>query len=496
MEEQPYEEDPETRVYRNHFTIVVQSIVSLLIMIGIVGLLTSSSTGGFSVRNPAVMLFVAVGAVSVFISIRIWMKTTFTFGPTEIVVVKDTFFKNTSRIQYSKLASVNVRRSLLNYVFGTTTLLFNVNSAVNSTAAEATLTLTCDEADRLREMVSAKIFQKQMVVEEDKQEETFVEVSNFDVILHGFFGQPTRSSIIGLASLAYSLITMFIGEGVSIIGLAIFAISSILPWIRTILRYYNYRVYRIDDTITVESGLINKYRSSFNIKKVNSVRIREPLMARALGKSLLEAEVVGLADNEGLPLLCPLKNKKVVNSLAQKLVPEFIFESNHQTQPAESLVPTMTYKFMWAAIFALVGVVLYFFVTINYDIYTGNYVEYAFYGAVGLLAVLIPLVFIIHGILAQRNREFEMGQETFLLITGAYDRQREYIRYDKVQTCNVSSGPIQRKFDVGTCMIGLMSAQGFRGIKSGIFRRDELELIGKEVMDRIRDGRYDYRRYL
>ncbi|MBR6213261.1 MAG: PH domain-containing protein [Candidatus Methanomethylophilaceae archaeon] len=496
MDEQTNEVDLESRVYRNHFTIVVQSMVSILIMLGIMGLVGSASSGGVFLGNPAIWIVAVVGIVYVFISIRIWMKTTFTFGPTEIVVVKDTFFKNTSRIQYSKLASVNVRRSFINHIFGTTTLLFNVNSSVNSMSAEATLTLEKDEADRLREMVSAKIFQKQMVIEEDKMEETLVDVSNFDVILHGFFGQPTRSSILGLVFLAYSIITMFVGEGSSLLGWLMFGFTSIIPWIRTILRYYNYRIYRIDDTITVESGLINKYRSSFNIKKVNSVRIREPLLARAMGKSLLEAEVVGLADNEGLPLLCPLKNRKIVDSLTKQLVPEFIFDSNHQTQPKESLVPTMTYKILWAAVFLAVGITLYFFVTLNYDIGSKNYAEYILYAAVAMLAVVIPILLIVHGILAQKNREFEMGQETFLFIIGAYDRQREYIRYDKVQMCDVTSGPVQRMFGVGTCNVRLMSAQGFRGIRSGLFRRDELELIGKEVMDRIRDGRYDYRKYL
>jgi len=494
MEEQVYDENLDSRTYRNHYSIVVQSLVSLLLMIGFVGFFGMISGGGFNPFSPVILLIVAVGLISVFVSIRIWMKTTFTFGPTEIVIVKDTYFKKSSNIQYTRLASVNVRRNIINHLFGTTTLLFNVNSSVNSTSAEATLTLPMDEADRLREMVSARIFQREMVVEEDKKEETLVEISNFDVILHGFFGQPTRSTVIGLIFLAYSLITMFIGDGSSLIGWLVFGFTSIVPWIRTILRYYNYRIYRVDDTITVESGLINNYRSSFNIKKVNSVRIREPLLARAMRKSLLEAEVVGLADSNGLPLLCPLKNRKVVDALAQQLVPEFIFESNNQTQPRESLVPTMLYKIFWAAVFAIIGVAIFLYVTNTYSI--SELDKYFLYGVVSLLSLLIPLLLIIHGALAQKNREFEMGQETFLLITGAYDRQREYIRYDKVQKCDVSSGPIQRRFGVGTCMVGLMSAQGFRGIRSGIFRRDELELIGKEVMDRIRDGRYDYRRYL
>jgi len=40
-----------------------------------------------------------------------------------------------------------------------------------------------------------------------------------------------------------------------------------------------------------------------------------------------------------------------------------------------------------------------------------------------------------------------------------------------------------------------MTSKGATSIRSGIFSRTDMELVGKEVMDRIRDGRYDYRRY-
>ena len=485
----------ENRVYKNHYTIVVQSIFSFLLLIAFAGAIGYMSSGEMEFRSSWGILILVIGGTSVFINVRVWMRTTFTFGPTEITVVKDTLFKNEVNIQYSRLASVNVRKGIINQIFGTTTLLFNVNSSVNARSAEATLTLPDDEANRLREMVSSRIFQKAMVIEEEKQEETLVSVSNMDVILHGFFGQPTSSSLIGLASGAYSVATLFIGEGISIVALVIFAMSSIIPWVRTILRYYNYRIYRIGDTITVESGLISKYRSSFNIKKVNSVRVREPLLARLLGKSLLEAEVVGLADSEGLPLLCPLKGKRVVDDLAVRLVPEFVFETGHHTQPREAFVPTMFNKIFWAVMLVAVGAVLYLYVTANYPMETGSLDNLVLLTAVAIIAVLLPVLMIIHGLLAHRNREFEMGDETFLFVTGGYDRQKEYIRYDKVQVCRVSSGIVQRRFGMGTCSVGLMTSKGATSIRSGIFSRTDMELVGKEVMDRIRDGRYDYRRY-
>jgi putative membrane protein len=481
-------------VYRNHITTVVQNIVTVIIWM-VFFVVVAVLPRGLSIGQlgPWIYLVPAVVVVTALISLRIWSRTTFTFTENELVVLKDTFFKKETRIQYTKIASVNVRRNILNRIFGTTALLFNINSSVNSKSAEATLTLKSDEADRLREMVSARILKKEMNVVEDIGIETFVDVSNFDVILHGFFGQPTSSSLVGLVFLGYSVVSIFTGGGGLLMSLLIFGISSVLPWIRTVLRYYNYRVYRVGDTITVESGMLNTYRSSFSIKKVNSIRIREPLLARLMGKSLLEAEVVGLADSEGMPLLCPLKSRKTVLALTEQLVPEFLFEAEKHTQPRESFVPTIGYMAIWSAISALAGASAYVYIFMEYSL--SNISAIIATLACVIIAVFAPAVLLTHAVLAQRNREFEMGPETFRFVTGAYDRQTSYMRYDKVQISTVSSGPIQRRFGVGRCTVHIMSSKGATYVRSGVFSRSELEKVGDEVMARIRDGRYDYRLY-
>jgi hypothetical protein len=42
----------------------------------------------------------------------------------------------------------------------------------------------------------------------------------------------------------------------------------------------------------------------------------------------------------------------------------------------------------------------------------------------------------------------------------------------------------------------MMSSMGAKVIRSGTFLNEDLERVSAEVMARIRDGRYDYRRYL
>jgi len=492
----------ETFVLRNHPSVIFGNVVKTIVFFLLVILVNSAnmdvdlSKGREKLGDYRIILIaVAILIWLVILFWRRWKLTTYTFSPTELTVRRNTLYKKDVHIQYSRLASVNVRRTVLNHVFGTTELLFNVNSSVNFNAAEARLVLKSPEADKLRESISTRIFAREMRMEEEEVKETLVKVSNGDIILHGLFGQPTAQSIVGIASLVYSLATIFFGDGTGVApALVLFVFSYAVPWVRTIMRYYNYRVYRVDDTITVESGLINNYRSSFNINKVNSVRIRQPLLARFMGKALLEAEVIGLADSEGLPLLCPLKGKDIVMNLAHQLVPEFLFDVEHWGQPRKALIPTVMYKVILSCIF--IGIGAFTLITAETAGYEDDVSRYLVYGLVISLAAVIPTLLMIHGILAHGNREFIMGDDTFAFVIGAYDRETDFIRYDKVQKTDVRNGPIQRRFGVAECRVSMMSSSGAKVISSGIFMREDLERIGDEIMSRIRDGRYDYRRYL
>ena len=484
-------------VLRNHPSVIAGNMLVLMLFLGFFLFMSALKSDEPILEDDRVLGLIVIFVASLaFIFYRRWKLTTYTFGETEITVYRNTVFKHKTHIQYSRLASVNVRRSIVNHIFGTTTLLFNVNSSVNTMQAEASLTLMADEADRLRENISKRIFQKEMKLDEDIKHETLVEVSNFDVILHGLFGQPTSQALTGLAFLAYSLITVFWGDGSGVlVALIMFVFTTAMPWVRTILRYYNYRIYRVGDTITVESGLISNYRSSFKIKKVNAVRIREPLLARAMGKALLEAEVIGLADAEGLPLLCPLKGKKTVMKLAEELVPEFLFDYEHKGQPRKAFLPTMANRLFFAAVLFLIGVASYFLVGIIHFEPGNEIFRMVLLAADAIVGIAAPVFLIVHGLLAQSNREFAMDKETFMFVIGAYDRETDFIKYDKVQMTSVTSGIIQRRFGVSRCTVSLMSARGPKSIRSGVFAEEELESVPSEVMARIEDGRYDYRLY-
>lgn len=488
--------DESSRTFRNHPSVIVGYMLSVVIFVAVIAFgMLRDTNAVYALTDTALV----VGAILVIVflwSYFYWKRTFYIFTETELHVTRTAIAKSDKHIQYTRLASVNVTRTFLNRVFGTSTLTFNVNSSMNATKAEATLVLNKDMADRLRNHLNSLIFEKSNTIQDDVLVETLVTVSNEDVIVHAVFGQPTYQAIFGLLMLFYAVVMMFYdNSGGLITAIILLVFSEVVPFVQAILKYYNYRIFRVGDTVTVESGLITTTRSSFKINKVNSVRIREPLLARIIGKAMLEAEVVGMASDENnIPLLCPLKRKGDVRRLLNELVPELVFESDPVHQPRRALIPMLIADVIYAAV--VIAVFLGLLFTAEYYLDGMNETWALVIRATeAFLAVMVPVLIFGRSGLAQRHRTFDMGRDSFMFVYGSYDTATEYINYDKVQYVEVTSGPLQRVFGVGTCSVHMMSSIGYKQITSGLFPPEDLERVSGEVMARIRDGRYDYRRY-
>ena len=488
-------QDESNRTFRNHPSVIVGYMLSTIIVLGVIlfSLMRDEISG-----NVTETLFV-FAALMVFVflwSYFYWKRTFYIFTDTELHVTRTAIAKSDKHIQYTRLASVGVTRTLINRVFGTSTLTFNVNSSMNAQAAEATLVLKKDMADRLRNQLNSLIFEKENTVQQDMEVQTLVHVTNSDVVIHAILGQPTYQAVFGLLMLFYAVVMLFYDNGGGLLtAVVLFAASEVLPFISAILRYYNYRIFRVGDTITVESGLITTRRSSFKINKVNSVRIREPLFARIFSKAMIEAEVVGMAgDENNIPLLCPLKGRSDVREMLFRLIPELAFEPEPERQPRRALIPMLITDTVFAVVVIAVFMAL-FFTAESYLVGVSETWTLVIRSSEVFFAVAIPVLIYGHSGMAQRHRTFDMGENSFMFVYGGYDTATEFINYDKVQYASVTSGPLQRAFGVAECSVNMMSSTGYKRITSGLFEPEDLEKVSEEVMSRIRDGRYDYRKY-
>ncbi len=474
----------EGRFLRNHWSMVASNTVRSLAALAFVQAVVLVMGGNFS-ADLYLLIFAVMAAVVLTVNIIIWQKTKYYFEENELVVERTTLVRSETRIQYDRLASVNVERDAVCRILGATKLSFNLNSSVNASSAEAFIVLKAAEAEAVRRDIDMRIFGKAEpeAVQEKKEEESLVHVTVWDIFLHAVFGMSSGQLGLGMVMLAYSVISYVYGGTITILTAFLFAMDFLIPAVSVFFRLYRYRITRTGDAVSVSSGFFSTREHSFLLSKVNYVKVREPFLCRLMGRAILEVEVVGTADSKGVPILCPLKPKKVAMDLLHSLLPEFECSGERIKQERVSIVGLC----FWAA--AVVSISCAAAYGISREIPAEfSYIPWICVAAAAVLcAVWVAEAF---GI-----RRFACDGTIVMMVTGSFDRTVNYILMDKIQFADVRSSPIQRRAGAATCRLGMLSTAGASSVTSGVFPAEELEAISSTVMDRILDGRYDFRRF-
>lgn len=476
---------------RCHPSIVVERSLSGIVVLGI--LVMQAPIGGVL---PPLLAALFVGLV--LFNYRQWSRTTVRFNATDVVVEKNTLFKTKKTLPYAKMASVNINRGVLNRVFRTARLQININSGSGATVPEAVLTFREDLAEGIRAGMAERLYGSENVLEDEPAEPTVV-FSPADVIVHGLFSVSTYQTVSGFAFLVYSVFQLYTSAGVgggALVSLLMFVVVQVAPSVSLISHYYNYRVYRRGDTIYLEHGLIRTYKTSFAVSRINAVRVKRTLAARLLGRSCIEAEVVGLASGsaESLrPVLCLLKDDATQQRLLAEIVPEFVYEGVREKQPegAKGVLRVRAAVASFALALAMIypSIAVYRATTALPGI-AGTVLPFA----LPLATAAAILVIWYATSVSYRITEFGTDSDLFTFVNGAVDRETVVMNYDRVQMVRITEGPVARFFGVARGKVYLLSAIGGASVGSGYFAGSRLAAIGETVMARIASGEYDYRK--
>lgn len=476
---------------RCHPSIVVERSLSGIVVLGI--LVMQLGRGAL----PAVLAVLFVGLV--LFNYRQWSLTTVRFNEADVVVERNTLFKTKKTLPYAKMASVNINRGVLNRVLGTARLQININSGSGATVPEAVLTFREDLAEEIRAGMAERLYGSETVSDEEEPVEPTVVFSPADVIVHGLFSVSTYQTVFGFAFLAYSVFQLYISAGVgggALASLLMFVVVQVAPSVSLISHYYNYRVYRRGETIYLEHGLLRTYRTSFAASRINAVRVKRTLAARLLGRSCIEAEVVGLASGSGeslRPVLCLLKDDAEQQRLLEEIVPEFVYEGVREKQPSGA--KGMLRARAAVASFALALAMIYpsiavYRATAPLTGIAGTVLPFAL--PLATAAVVLTICYATY--VSYRVTEFGTDSDLFTFVNGAVDRETVVMNYDRVQMVWITEGPAARFFGVARGQVYLLSAIGGASVGSGYFDEGRLAAIGKTVMARIASGEYDYRK--
>jgi putative membrane protein len=480
---------------RCHPTIIVENslriVFSLAIFILVIGRLD---------LNMIAWLLMAVVVLVVLFNYRQWKMTVVRFNESDVVIERNTLFKLKKTLPYSKIAAVNVSRGVLNRLFGTSRLMININSGHNAMAPEATLVFKQGVAERIRNDLSRRLYPYDPVAEEEGVD-GLVSFSPADVVIHSLFSVGTLQNLLGAVFLANSVLEMYrsvteAGAGGSaLVSLGMFFLVQVVPSVMQLFRYYNFKVYRKGDIIYLQHGLIRTYKTSFSISKVNAVRVKSTLTSRLMHRSCIEAEIVGIATNDGngntRPVICLLKDDATIQKLLGELVPEFVYDRRPSKQPEGAWSALRARTVIASA--ALIAIMAYPSV-ILFNEYSSRTDALSVVPYILPVLTALTIAATVYAARAScRIRELDVGEDLFTFVNGILDRETVVMSYDKVQMVWVTRGPITRRYGVSRGTVYMLSSTGTKSISSGLFPESQLDRIGDIVMDRIASGKYDHR---
>ncbi|HUQ00784.1 MAG TPA: PH domain-containing protein, partial [Aeromicrobium sp.] len=269
------------------------------------GLLSSLSDGkgwgDIPLWVSALIAVVAGPAVGIAIGFWIWWRTRYVIDATEIRVESGLIWRNSRRVPFERIQSIDIAEPLMARVFGLAEL--RIDSAGGRDARTALRFLRLQECQALRGLLLDKA---RGIVASDPTEAT----------------QPTEASqVVALVTparlvlgtlLTLDFVAALLGS-IGILAVASFVhqvpalLGGIVPlgsWLMQIVvtrvfAQWDFRLLKTAHGLRIERGLLSRTSQSIPFDRVQGIAVHEPFIWRRLGWQRLEIDVAGYGAGKG-----------------------------------------------------------------------------------------------------------------------------------------------------------------------------------------------------
>ncbi|PSP63481.1 hypothetical protein BRC79_11305 [Halobacteriales archaeon QH_8_67_27] len=215
-------------------------------------------------------------------------------------------------------------------------------------------------------------------------------------------------------------------------------------------RYYGFTLDRGDEELRYERGLLQKFSGTIPLSKVQTLTVKENVIARLLGYAGLTIETAGYTptsgESNGSQSAIPVAERDRVVSLARSLE---AFDATGFERPPKRA--RLRYGFRYAIGLALVVALLYL---------GTRFTNFRLYWYVPLVAVpLIPVA----AHLKWANRGYALGADHVVTRNGFWNRKQKIVPYHRVQAVFTTETVFQRRRDLATVTIDTAGSQSITG---------------------------------
>lgn len=293
-----------------------------------------------------------------------WRYTFYYLDDSNFILQKGRIRKNKITLPFERINTVDLSQNLFHQVFGLSRLKLD-SGAVTPGAknAEVDLLLKTADAEALRGWI---LHRKEQLVSSDSDLSEAgappevpaippdspggFSARTWDFIRLGLTGNKLginlalMMGIIGIGSQFFNLKQMLgntetFAEVAEILlpltgGVLLFWViaGNVVSVVRSLLTYYQFRVYRVGDHLCVAHGLFSKKNYTLPISKIHCVTFRQNLLQQWLKLTEITVTAIGYGDGDKeIAMLFPIAKWPEAELILQNLLPEFPFVSADRT---------------------------------------------------------------------------------------------------------------------------------------------------------------------
>ncbi len=267
------------------------------------------------VDTKKIGFILVIGIIGYIVSIiyhYLYYKTSsYSFNEQGIVCEKGVFFKKKSFLEYNKVHTVNKKQNFIQQIFGIGFLLIDSGATSNAFDAEIKIIEEKTIIDEL--MKKIKNCQENAgaideIVKEEKEElENLYCFTSKSKIIYSLINSVTSVLVIIcgtiLVGIVLPILKMLIIEieipiiqmGLGLLGTYVMVLffSFIGTIVQSFISYYDFGIYKRNNTIEISYGLFVKNSNSFHIDRIKAVKIKQSLIKRIFGFVSIDVEVIG-----------------------------------------------------------------------------------------------------------------------------------------------------------------------------------------------------------
>lgn len=421
-------------------------------------------SGGISVAslNPIVILGFLAGALllvglTVYWEYLVWKNYDFFFGEENLNIEHGVIRKKHREIPLSRIQNVDIQRNILQRMLGVAQV--NLETAGGNTT-EASLKYVDLETGRdiqkkFRRLKNNK--EPETGAEEEDERELVFELDPRELMLLGVTSVNTRV-IFGIFALL-GIGGGFVGSALEGSGLGMFAgltllavLGVLVTWTGSfatnLFKYFDFRLYRVEDSLEYERGLLNRSEGSIPLEKIQKLTIEENPLKRFFGYSTLKIETAGYSAEQsmqqGAEAAIPLARRDRTVKFA-KMIEDF-----HELDLTP--IPERARRRYFGRYMIIVGLILAG--TLSYSILESF--SYWYWPV-----ILTPLAGI-GAHLKWKNKGYSAREDYFISMNGFWNRQTMVTPYYRIQNLIETQTILQRRWRLSSLTLDIAGTNPFQ----------------------------------